>query len=452
MAYIFPFRALRYDPQRASLPDVVTQPYDKITPAMQDRYYAASPHNLVRIILGKHEATDGPQSNPYTRAATFFQDWRRQGIFLQESTPSIYRYTQQFTAPDRAQSLTRSGFIALGRIEDYSAQVIFRHEQTHSKPKSDRLNLLRATRAHFGQLFMLYSDPADEIAGLLASATEPDTELRDEFGVLHRLSRIADPNLISLVRSKMRDRKLIIADGHHRYETAINYRDERRTTSQASLSSVPRERPSPTSLIRSVEDDPAPYEMVMMTFVNMDAPGLVILPTHRVVHGLPSFSSLDFETRAKAYFNVENVDPSIDPERAAAILRQAGHVGTALLAVAADRALLLHTAKSIGSEIMQGMSLRQQSLDVVQLHRCLLEGCLGISAEAILNQQNISYTRSTAEALEQVRQHGANVAFLINPVRMSQVRDIAFASEVLPQKSTDFYPKLLSGLTIYALE
>jgi hypothetical protein len=183
-----------------------------------------------------------------------------------------------------------------------------------------------------------------------------------------------------------------------------------------------------------------------------DRPGLVILPTHRLVFGLPSFSAAQFQAEAQKFFNVEEVDAGIDAARATAILRQAGHAGTALLAVTAGRAFLLHSPKAIGTRLFGNLSLRQQALDVVQLHKCLLEGVLKISEEAIRNQENVSYCREAAEALMQVQSGKAQVAFLMNPVRMEQVRDIAFAGEVLPQKSTDFYPKLLSGLTIYALE
>ena len=173
MAHIEPFRALRYDPTRVSIPQVVTQPYDKITPEMQDGYYAASPHNLVRVILGKEHASDHTGENRYTRAAQSFQDWRQQGIFLQDAQPSLYLYVQRFTAPGGTAELERRGIIALGRIEDYSAGVVFRHEQTLAKPKADRLELLRATRAHFGQLFMLYSDPAGEIDGSAGAHRQP---------------------------------------------------------------------------------------------------------------------------------------------------------------------------------------------------------------------------------------------------------------------------------------
>lgn len=450
MAHIEPFRALRYDPGRVSIPQVVTQPYDKITPEMQDGYYAASPHNLVRVIFGKQHATDHPGESTYTRASQFFRDWRQQGIFLQDSEPALYFYVQRFTVPGGTTELERRGIIALGRIEDYSAGVVFRHEQTLAKPKADRLELLRATRAHFGQLFMLYSDPAAEIDNLLKSDADsalrkPDLEIKDEYGVWHRLWKVTDPALITLVQDKMRDKKLVIADGHHRYETALNYRNESRNNERRDLGpTADRAGQGSTAL--------APHELVMMTLVNMDSPGLVILPTHRVVHGLQSFSSAAFREGASVYFSVEEVDPSVDAARVAVILREAGRIGTAMLAVTADRVFLLDRAKAVSPKVFADLSLRQQALDVVQLHKCLLEGVLGISEEAIRDQKNVRYIRDISEAMAQVRSGAANVAFLMNPARMSQVRDIAFAGEVMPQKSTDFYPKLLTGLTIYALE
>jgi len=444
MASIAAFRALRYDSSKVALDKVVTQPYDKITAEMRERYYSASPHNLVRIILGKQQPTDHSGDNTYTRAAQFFREWRTQSIFVQDAEPSIYIYSQRFTNPGQKVEQERRGFIALGRIEDYSAGVVFRHEQTLAKPKADRLELLRATRAHFGQIFMLYSDPSAEIDGVLAAPTRFTLELTDEYGVRHLVWRISDPALIDLVRSKMKDKKLIIADGHHRYETALAYRDERRALSASAgiggASGWKASRAGP------------PYEWVMMTFVNMDSPGLAILPTHRVVHGLTSFSSDTLRDRACRYFSVDEVDPSISPGRATAILREAGKMGTALLGVMKDRAFLFDRPKSDSAGTLASVSFRQQSLDVVQLHKCLLEDALGLSEESIREQQNIRYIRGTEEALEQVRSGEANIAFLMNPVAMKHVRDIAFAAEVLPQKSTDFCPKLLSGLTIYALE
>jgi uncharacterized protein (DUF1015 family) len=448
MASIFPFRALRYDPARVQVGDVVTQPYDKITVDMQERYHAASPYNLVRIILGKRETADNETQNTYSRAAGYFADWRKRGIFLQDVQPSIYWYVQRFAIPGGKTEAERRGFIALGKVEDYSAGVVFRHEQTLAKPKTDRLNLLRATRAHFGQIFMLYSDPAAEIEGTLTPGGPPQIEVRDEYGVLHQLWTISDPGLISLVQGKMRDKKLIIADGHHRYETALSYRNERRAAAEP-VSGIPREHSAET--FDRGDAEAASYEMMMMTFINMDSAGLVILPTHRVVHDVEGFTPEALHATAKTYFSVEEVDSSIDAARANAILRQAGLVGPALLAVTATHVFLLDRPKADPS-VFGTLSLRQQSLDVVQLHKCMLEGALELSEESIREQKNLSYVRDTAEAIDRVRSGGANVAFLMNPVRMPQVRDIAFAGEVLPQKSTDFYPKLLSGLTIYALE
>jgi uncharacterized protein (DUF1015 family) len=251
----------------------------------------------------------------------------------------------------------------------------------------------------------------------------------------------------------MRDKKLVIADGHHRYETALQYRNEQRDLGSARPAGVaPRERSSEQGRNQHVERALAPHELVMMTLVNMDSPGLLILPTHRVVRGLSSFSAATFRERAGAYFSVEEVDPSIDAARAAVILRESGRIGTSFLAVTADRVFLLDRAKLVPAEMYSGLSLRQQALDVVQLHKCLLENALGITEEAVREQTNVSYIRDIGQAMAQVREGAAHVTFLMNPARMAQVRDIALAGEVMPQKSTDFYPKLLSGLTIYALE
>jgi uncharacterized protein (DUF1015 family) len=434
MATILPFRALRYNLQRVTASAVITQPYDKITPAMQDRYYAASPYNLVRVILGRREPDDNTVHNVYTRAAAFGREWRAQGILRQDSQPSVYAYSQIFTAPS-GTSFERRGFIALGRVEDYSAGVVFRHEQTLAKPKADRLELLRATRVHYEQLFLLYED-SGEIASLLAPNLQaaPTIDVSDEYGVAHRVWQVSDPGLVASLRDRMREKKLVIADGHHRYETALNFRNECRAAAHTH------------------SDAQAPYEFVMMTLINMNDPGLLILPTHRVVHSLGSFSAEDFQSSCRTFFEVEEIDPALDDVRATALLRERGRAGMALLAVTANRAFLLHSLKTAGTRLLAGLSERQQSLDVVQLHKVVLEGVLKLSEESIRNQQNLSYLREASEALTQVRKGAADIAFLMNPCRVQQVRDIAFAGEVMPQKSTDFYPKLLSGLTAYALE
>lgn len=430
MADIRPFRALRYNLERVSASQVVTQPYDKITPAMQERYYAASPYNLVRIILGRPENGDNTLKNVYSRAAEYGRKWRAEGVLRQDSAPSIYVYSQAFTSPS-GPKVERHGFIALGRVEDYSGKVVFRHEQTLAKPKADRLDLLRATQVHYEQLFLLYED-SGEIHSLLQTSQTPAIDVADEYGVAHRVWQVANPSVIARVQKAMADKKLVIADGHHRYETALNYRDECRGSGNDGPDASP--------------------EFVMMTFVNMNDPGLLVLPTHRVVHSLRPFSADEFRKSINEFFEVEDIDPAIDAPRATERLRERGRDGAAFVAVTTSRAWLLHSPKPSGAKFLSSLSAGQRSLDVVRLHKCLLEGVLKLSEESIRNQQNLSYLRDAGEAIAQVRKGEANLAFLMNPCPVQKVRDIAFAGEVMPQKSTDFYPKLLSGLTAYALD
>ena len=434
MAEIIPFKALRYDPDQVKLEDVLTQPYDKITPEMQSKYYEKSTHNLVRIILGKAGETDTDAFNVYTRAAEYLHDWRSGGILKQDPDPSIYAYSQTFTVPGTRDLQERRGLIALGRLHDYAEGVVYRHEQTLSKPRADRLNLLRATRSHFGQIFMLYSDPSSEVEGLLKSKMDEDPEisLLDEYETLHRVWRIHDPALIHAVQEKMRDKKLLIADGHHRYETALAYRNERRAESGGS-------------------DPNAPSEFVMMTLIPMESRGLVILPTHRIVHGLLDFDRERMLEAAGEFFDIDRIDLRTESRSATTLLGEAGGNGTAFVAVTRQGPYLMKAKQDAIQHALRDLTPLQRELDVVQLHRVMLERVLGISEEAIRNQENVRYERDAFEAISWVRQ-GANVAFLMNPARIEQVRDIAFGGEVLPQKSTDFYPKLLSGLTIYALE
>jgi uncharacterized protein (DUF1015 family) len=434
MAELIPFKALRYDPHQVKLEDVLTQPYDKITPEMQGKYYELSAHNLVRIILGKSGETDTDAFNVYTRAHEYFHDWRSGGLLKQDSEPGIYAYSQTFTIPGTRDLAERRGFIALGRLHDYSDGVVFRHEHTLAQPRADRLNLLQATKAHFGQIFMLYSDPEATVEAILKAKTaeDPDTSVLDEHETLHRLWRVSDPALIQAVQGAMRDKKLLIADGHHRYETALTYRNERRA---AAGDANPN----------------APYEFVMMTFIPMERPGLVILPTHRIVHGLPSFDRERMIESAGQFFDIDRIDMRTESRSATTLLAKAGQEGTAFVAVMRQGPYLMRARKNVIEDSLRQVPQLQRDLDVVQLHQIMLERILEISQEAIRNQENVRYERDAAEAISWVRQ-GANVAFLMNPAKIEQVRDIAFAGEVLPQKSTDFYPKLLSGLTIYALE
>ena len=318
--------------------------------------------------------------------------------------------------------------------------MVVRHEQTLSKPKSDRLNLLKATRAHFGQIFMLYSDPAGTVERLLYDGAGPaDAQVTDEYGVLHRVWRVSDPAVIRMLASTMDDKKLIIADGHHRYETALNYAKEHTPATIARTEHSASELPHP----------PFPEAAVMMTFVNMDSDGLVILPTHRVVHGLAGFDVAAFTKAAERYFSVEKV-PEAPAARYLDMLRN--QKGTAFVVVTGSGAFLLRSKADAVAESLSGLPENQRQLDLTHLHTIILDKLLGLDAEKVREQTNIRYLRDADEAVDQVRRGEADVTFLTNPVLMEQLREVAFAGSVMPQKSTDFYPKLLSGLTIYALE
>jgi len=452
MARIYPFRALRYDPAHVTMEDVVTQPYDKISPEMQQRYYDASPYNLVRVILGKKEPADTEEQNVYTRAAESLRSWRREGILAEETEPALYGYAQTYTVPGTAEIRERRGFIALGHLYDYADKVVYRHEQTFPRHKSDRMSLFKATRAYCEQIYMLYSDPAFTaeklIFGVGADRSGRDTapadlSITDEYGVVHRVWKLTDPMLINLIVTAMADKKLIIADGHHRYETSVAYAKERSAQLQLPLGQPadPDEKLSPGHL-----PTPAfPEAAMMMTFVNMDAPGITILPTHRVVFGLRDFATEAFLTRAEEFFTIEPVvTADLEP------LTVAHEV--AFIAVTNDGTHLLTAKPAAIAAVLKDISPRQAKLDVVQLHRIVLERLLNLSHESIAALENIRYVRDAQEAVAQVHAGKADIAFLIKPVTLDQLRDISLSGDVMPQKSTDFYPKLLSGLAIYALD
>jgi uncharacterized protein (DUF1015 family) len=441
MADISPFAAYRYDLERVRLADVVTQPYDKISPSMQQAYLKVSPYNLITVEKGLPEPNDSRDHDVYTRAAEALARWTANGILVRDEAPGIYVYSQEYTVPGTSQRSTRKGFIALGRVEDYSAGVIFRHEQTLAGPKADRLELLRHTRTHTGQLFMLYTDPERQIDGLLdeASHTPAAAEARDEYEVTHRLWPIFDQEIIAKVVRAMASQKLVIADGHHRYETALAYRDECREQSG---------RLDPT----------APYEKVMMTLFNTRREGLLILPTHRVVANLSGFDPEAFRRKISSWFDQQAY--SFGSEAARGVVYEkfrhelaAGRQKRAVGMYMPGTFYLLQPRADIDlAALLPDASPAQRGLDIVLLHRLLLQNGLGITLAAVSTERNITYEREMDAAIEAVDEGRAQVSFLLNAVGVEQVTEMALAGEVMPQKSTDFYPKLLSGLTLYRME
>ena len=447
MAQVQPFRAFRYNPARTSFDRVLTQPYDKISPAMQEKYYASDAHNLITIEKGRTFPNDSAQNNVYTRAASALQDWIHNQVVVQDPAPAYYAYTQEYTVPGTDERRTRRGFIGAGKLEDYSAGVVFRHEQTLSGPKADRLELLRHTYTHTGQLFMLYTDAERRIDAILAEAeagSAPATELRDEYGVVHRLWLIAEPERVAAIQQAMADKKLVIADGHHRYETAINYRNERRSQTHH-------------------PDANAPYEFAMMTFINTRGEGLTILPTHRVAANLLDFSWSSVRRHLEPWFTAEAFSFRDGAEQAdarnkflsrLAARRAERSIGVYPSGQSAKRAYYVLTLRP-GADLAQllpNVSPLQRELDVVLLHEGILEPALGITPQAVTSEKNLTYEREAPAALEAVDKGAAQIAFLMNACDVEQVMRVATAGEVLPQKSTDFYPKLLSGITMYRVE
>ena len=452
MARIFPFKAFQYDSARVGgLEKVVTQPYDKISDEMRERYYASSPFNLARIILGRPLPGDTGAENVYTRAQQSLREWIKSGILHQIDQPALFVYFQDYELPSNpGRRLTRKGFIGLGKLEDYSSGVVFPHEQTLSGPKEDRLNLLRRTRTHFGQLFMLYTDPHRAVDAILeeTAATAPDIRVTDEYGVIHSVWKVTEPAWISRIQRELEDKRLIIADGHHRYETALNFRNECRAL-------------QPGTAGTTTAGDLPPYEKVMMTFVNMDSEGLTILPAHRLVSNLPYFEMKDFLTRVQWFFDLAGFKFFTPEERERKLeqfrreLHEVGQVIPAigLRATGTSNFYLMKLKGTLNlQQLLPDVPERQHQLDVVILHKIILERCLGISDEDIRSERYVRYLRDFEEGLQAVERKESQLAFFLNPTRIAQVRDLAFAGERLPQKSTDFYPKLLSGLTMYQLD
>ncbi len=416
MAKIHPFRAYRYAPSVGGLQQLVTQPYDKISPDMQQRYYDAHPKNLIRIILGKKEPGDGEGENVYSRAGESFREWTADGTLIQDDAPAFYTYFQEFDVEDApGVKHVRKGFIGLGDVVDYSDGVVFRHELTFPGPKKDRRQVLEATQAHFGQIFMLYPDPERTIDAILDESAEgpPLSRVTDEYGVVHSLWSIAEPEKIAALQQAMWDRQLVIADGHHRYETALAY-------------------------CRDHSGNPAAAK-VMMTFVNMYSPGLKVLATHRVVRGLRSFEGPDFLAEIAREFDVTELAGLPDLRRK---WREPhpSKVQIGVVLAGDSHVYLLEMKREPGS------------LDVRILHERLLQEVLGLDEAAVRGESHLKYVRGIEAAAKLVTEGRWQAAFLLEPTTVDQVADVSLNGGVMPQKSTDFYPKLLTGLAIYRLD
>lgn len=439
MAEIFPFRATTYNLKAIpALSKVITQPYDKFTQEMQDCYYERDPHNLVRILLGRKNPEDNNKENVYTRASKTFRQWVDQEIFVPQQNATLYPYFQQYQLPGQPEvSKLRKGFVGLARLEDYSEKIIHRHEETHPGPKQDRLELLKSTRAHFGQLLVLYSDPSGEIERILDSATDRPTwmHLTDDYGVQHRIWRCHREQDILDIALKMRGKPLVIADGHHRYETALAYRHLRQE--------------------QKSEDSRADF--VMMTFVRMESSGLTILPTHRLLHGLDTFNWERFKKAATNLFELKEVNLPLagGGKEFQDRLAEAGakQPTFGVISKESNGFLLMQLRSDINLEkLLLGCPSQQRDLDVAILHRLVIERLLKVTKEAVQKQANIRYVREWEIGFQAVSTGESQLCFFLNPTPIEKIVENALADLPLPQKSTDFYPKLLSGLAVYWMD
>jgi uncharacterized protein (DUF1015 family) len=429
MAEIAPFRGILYTPKAGAPEKLLAPPYDVISDEERAKLAALDPHNCVRLIL-----PEGAGDEKYANAARDLAEWLRAGILARDAEPALYRYHQTFTAEGKAA--TRKGFICRIRLARFEERVVLPHERTLAGPKADRLKLKRAARAHLSQVFGLYSDPerkSDQPFAALEQ-TAPALAGRTSDGVEQKLWRLVDKEAQAEVVRLLADEKIYIADGHHRYETMLALRDELRAES----ANNPRS---------SVE-----YGTIFLA--NMDDPGLLVFPTHRVVHGLSSFDLLALLERAQQFFEVTHLAAG-DAAAVRAELEQRGRARpTFALASGDGNIYYLSLLRDVNLDDVPSLKGPEvlRTLDVTLLHALVLEGILGIDRVAQEAQTNLRYVKDTSAALALARgqsSYGAvQAVFLMNPTPVAHVKAVADAGEVMPQKSTFFYPKLASGLVI----
>lgn len=448
MATINPFRGLRYNPESVeNLADVVTPPYDVIDPAAQERYYQKHPYNIIRLEYGKTYPDDGDNNNRYTRAAADFNKWINENVLDPENEPALYLYEQEFTVDGERK--IRTGFICAVKLEPYEKGIVLPHEETLPKHKADRLSLMRACSANFSPIFSLYADPESAVTATLREVSKrlPDASFTDENGEMHRLWVVVDTAAIERVKQLMADKRIFIADGHHRYETALNYRAEREKAD-----------PSPSG-----NPDPA-YNYVMMTLVNLYDPGLVVLPTHRLVKNAGENDIAALPTRIQENFLLEEYPPVSGRDDFKEFLAELSRRGLdpsgrllhrhAFGIYLGGRLYLasLKNENELGSLMQQGKSPAWQGLDVSVLHSLILEKYLGIGEELRARGDHITYSREEEGALAAVDRGEFQAAFFMNPTLVEEVTNVAGNGEKMPQKSTYFYPKLITGLVINSLD
>lgn len=430
MAEIIPFRGYRYNPEIIDdNTDVVSPPYDRVYPDVQKACMQRSHYNIVRIIKGVAQDNDSDNNNVYTRAAASLDEWITHEVLIRDSEPALYAYHQTYSF--EGERLTRKGMIALGKLEP---EKVHAHEQTLKGPKEDRLKLMRATEANFGHIFMLYDDPARTTEVVLQDILEtqpPLIEARDADDNLHQVWRITDADMIARIQSALDEKDLYIADGHHRYETAVNYMNEciQKSWRQAA---------------------PESFGVRMMTLFNVSEPGMSIRPIHRLIHGIEGFDATRFLQSAGEQFHVQS------------------HASAEAMMAATREGRAQHTLGCVAKEYMVTLTLKDEAimdaliadersddykhLDVTILQAALLDRLLGVDAKALEEQRNVTYTVDAEQGIGEVETGREQLFFYLNATSPEEVIRVADHNEKMPQKSTDFYPKLLTGLVLTKME
>ena len=427
MAQIKAFKGLRFNCEKAGcIKSICCPPYDIISETQRLGFLAENENNIIRLELPKEG------DNPYTTASEVLKMWEDKGILIRENEDALYIYEEEFTAYGERKSI--KGLICRLKVEEFSKGVVLPHEFTLSKAKEDRLNLMKATNCNFSQIYGLYMDKEHTSLSTIDTLSEKDCDLcfTDDDNITHRLWIVTDKDAIAKLCSDFEERKIYIADGHHRYETALNYRNWCREQGIAK------------------EGDPCDYQMIFLC--DMGHPGLVVFPTHRLVRDLSSFDKEEVLAKCEAYFDIAKHTDTADMEKILADKDKEGKKAFGFYTGKGEWYLLTLRDISVMDELLPDLSKASRQLDVTVLHTLILEEIFGIDKENMAQQINLTYTKFFNEAISTVDEGASQCSFVLNPTKVEEIRDIASEGEKMPQKSTYFYPKMITGMVMNKLD
>ena len=432
MANVKPFRGLRYDTEKVgSLSGVTTPPYDIISPAEQEMYCEKHKNSIIHLELGKTFDTDTETNNRYTRANDYLTRWMADGTLKFEDAPAYYLYEEIFTLPDGTVKSLK-GLISAVELVPFSEKIVLPHEETLSKAKEDRFKLMDATHANFSPIYFLYTDEKKAVNKIIADVSKnvPEESFQTPDGITHNLWVIKDKELLGEIENAFKDKQLFIADGHHRYETALKFRDKLKSETPGF-------------------DETHGGNFILAFAVEMDDPGLVVLPTHRILQNLDSFNETKAVESLKKNFSVEKIESQNIAEDVEKVLVEHKDGTAFAFYTGKDYFYLL----KLNSQDAMETALPQRSdayreLDVSVLHTLILDSIFGIDTENMANQKNLVYTKFADEAVDSIKDGKAQCSFLLNATKVRQIKDVSLLNEKMPQKSTYFYPKLITGLVI----